>query len=323
MQATPLQNVYFFYHPLFEKHLEGVQHPECPDRLRAIREYFIQKGAWEQIKRLEPQAADVRWITTNHAPQYVQAVEQACRRAPALLDEADTVVTAESYSAALRAVGAGLAAVDAIFSGKTRAAFCAVRPPGHHAEYDHAMGFCLFNNVAIAANYAIQQHGINRVFILDWDVHHGNGTQHSFEDRADVFFCSIHQWPLYPGTGAASEIGFGEGKGYTLNIPLPAGNGDEVYFKVMREKVLPRLEAYAPDLILISAGFDAHVGDPLADMRLTTAAYAEMTRMIGEVAARISVRGIVSFLEGGYHLNNLAESVWVHLLALDEIAREL
>ncbi len=323
MQETPLQNIDFFYHPLFEEHLEGIPHPECPARLRAIREYLIQKGVWDRMPRLEPEAADIRWIATNHALHYVQAVKQACHRAPAFLDEADTLVTATSYRAALHAVGAGLAAVDAVLGGRTRAAFCAVRPPGHHAEYDHAMGFCLFNNVAIAANYALRQYGIERVFILDWDVHHGNGTQHSFEDRADVFFCSIHQWPLYPGTGAASEIGVGKGKGFTLNVPLPAGSDDAVYFQVLQEKVLPEMERFAPDFVLISAGFDAHIGDPLADMRLSTAAYAKMTRMIGEVAARIPVRGIVSFLEGGYHLNNLAESVWVHLQALDEIAREL
>ncbi len=317
------RDVVVFYHPIFEHHLEGIQHPECPERLKSIRRFLDQQGFWKELRRVEPAMADQKWIESNHAPSYIRSVEQACQSPPAVLDQGDTVVTSESYRAARYAVGAAIEAVDQVMHRETKTVFCALRPPGHHAEYDQAMGFCLFNHVAIAANYALQRHGLERVFILDWDVHHGNGTQHSFEDRADVFYCSIHQWPLYPGTGAASERGRGVGEGFTLNIPLPAGSGDEVYFRVMRDRVMPEIEKFAPQLILISAGFDAHAGDPLAGMQLSTEAFDHLTRMIGQAARRVRAGGIISLLEGGYHLAHLAESVWVHLQALNDIAGEL
>jgi acetoin utilization deacetylase AcuC-like enzyme len=227
-----------------------------------------------------------------------------------MLDEGDTFAVWASFEAAARAAGAAVQAVDAVAGGEVNAAFCAVRPPGHHAERDRPMGFCLFNSVAVAARYAQQVRGIERVAIVDWDVHHGNGTQHIFEDDPVVFYCSVHQYPVYPGTGSRSERGIGRGEGATLNIPLPAGTGEPEYLRVFTEEIVPALEAFRPGLLLISAGFDAHKDDPLGGMRLEDASFSRFTELLQPVAP------IVSLLEGGYNLSALARSTERHLLAL-------
>ena len=226
-----------------------------------------------------------------------------------------------SYEAALRAAGGVLEACERVLAGEWSNAFCAVRPPGHHAERDEAMGFCLFNNVALAAAALRARHGLARVAILDWDVHHGNGTQHLFERDGSVFYASLHQWPFYPGTGAADERGLGPGEGTTLNCPLAAGAGDAEWIGALEERVLPELAAFAPEFVLISAGFDAHRLDPLAGMRLSERAYAEMSARMLELAARSAQGRLVSVLEGGYHLSALASCVETHLAALTEHAR--
>lgn len=308
----------FYYHPIFLEHLAGIRHPENPDRLRTIVSYLQEKGVWEQLQRKTPKPAELKWIHLNHSAAYVEAIRETCAQGTTILDGGDTLVTEKSYDAALHAVGACLEGVDDLMSGAVDAVFCAVRPPGHHAEYAEAMGFCLFNNVAIAARYAMDRYSLQRIFILDWDVHQGNGTHHSFYAEHHVYFCSIHQWPLYPGIGTAEERGRGLGKGYTMNIPLPPGCGDEIYLKVLQEQVLPALRLYRPDFLIISAGFDAHADDPLAQMQVSTEGYREMTRLLRGEMQTISSGKILSVLEGGYHHRHLAESVLAHLEALVE-----
>lgn len=312
------QKLHFYYHPVFLDHLAGLQHPENPARLRTILDYLQQKGIWEKLPVKAPHPPDLKWIHLNHSPSYTERIRETCEQGPAILDGGDTLVTEKSYEAALYAVDACLEGVDDLMQGAAETVFCAVRPPGHHAEYAEAMGFCLFNNVAIAARYGIDRYSLQRIFILDWDVHHGNGTHHSFYAEHNVYFCSIHQWPLYPGIGAAEERGRGLGKGYTLNVPLPSGCGDEVYLKVLQEQVLPAMRLYRPDLLIISAGFDAHADDPLAQMNLSTEGYREMTRLVRQEMKAINGGKILSVLEGGYHHQNLAASVLAHLEALVE-----
>ncbi|RMG67582.1 MAG: histone deacetylase [Calditrichaeota bacterium] len=305
-----------YFHPACLEHLKGINHPEKPERLESIRRHLQEADVWRQVQLKEPRAAEREWIEQNHSGFYIDMVQKACRQGPVSLDQGDTMVTPGSWEAALRAAGAALDGVDDLLSGRARAAFCAVRPPGHHAERDTAMGFCLFNNVAIAAHYALRHHGLSRVFILDWDVHHGNGTQNSFLDRSDVFYCSLHQWPLYPGTGRTEERGRWAGEGYTLNIPIPPFEGDLAYLTELRTQVLPALRRYKPELLIISAGFDAHEGDPLASMQLSTEGFARMTRLVRQEMDNLVPGRILSVLEGGYHLRHLAESVMAHLKEL-------
>lgn len=226
------------------------------------------------------------------------------------MDEGDTHVVPESFEVAKLAAGSVLNAIDVVLGNQAAAAFCAVRPPGHHAERGRPMGFCLFNNVAIGARYAQQKHGIERVAILDWDVHHGNGTQHIFEADPAVLYISLHQYPFYPGTGAGSERGIGKGEGYTMNFPFPAQTGEEKYLSIVNEAIVPAISKYMPGLLIISAGFDAHKDDPLGGMELTGSSFAKMTDLVRHIAP------IVSVLEGGYNLGALAQSVEKHLESL-------
>jgi len=309
----------FIYHEDYLKHKTGFMHPESEQRLVAMLEHLQTIDLWNAMEHITPEPSQLRWIAKVHSIRYIEFVSEMCRIGETVLDSGDTHVSRDSYAAALLAAGGVLAGVDFAMRGDNHRAFCAVRPPGHHAEHDHAMGFCLFNNIAIGARYAQEHHGLTRVAIVDWDVHHGNGTQAAFYDDPSVLYVSIHQYPYYPGTGGKNERGAGNGTGTTLNIPLNAGSGDEVYLDAMREIIVPALVDFSPELIMISAGFDAHRDDPLAGMNVTEKGFGEMTRLILEASE--SARGrIVSVLEGGYDLKALGRSVESHLRELMKIS---
>jgi len=308
----------FVYHPQYLEHDMGAGHPESPERLRAIVARLQESGVFERLVQIQPLPAADEWITYIHAASYLETLK---RRAPThgrVSLDPDTSMSPGSLSAAYLAAGGLLTAADAIVSGSIDHAFCAVRPPGHHAEHDRAMGFCLFNNVAIAARYLQRKHGIARVLIVDWDVHHGNGTQHAFYDDPSVLFFSTHQYPHYPGTGRPSEEGEGAGKGTTINVPMTAGEGDDVYRRLFEKVLIPAADNFKPDFVVLSAGFDAHRNDPLASMGLTEDGYAELTRLVVQIAQRHCNGRVLSSLEGGYHLTSLSASVERHLMALLE-----
>lgn len=314
----------FITHNDYMTHDTGPFHPERAARLQAIMGRLVDVQTGDQTSPLNrlisinPQPAEVSRITAVHAPAYVEAVPHWCNMGYSNLPTGDTAICPVSYDVALRAAGACLSGVDAVMEGRITNAFCAVRPPGHHAEYDLGMGFCVFNNVAIAARYAQQRYGVERILIIDWDVHHGNGTQHIFEADPTVFYVSIHQSPHYPFTGMASETGEGKGEGYTLNIPMRAETGDAEYLVAFNEQVIPAARAFRPELILISAGFDAHRDDPLSGTLVTEEGFAQMTQMLRDLA-RVSCDGrLVSVLEGGYDIAGLARCVEEHLLVLTE-----
>ncbi|MFP4538401.1 MAG: histone deacetylase family protein, partial [Dichotomicrobium sp.] len=302
-------------HPVFVKHDTGFGHPERPDRLRAI-EQALEDESFQFLHREEAPLADEEAIARMHGPDYIAALKKA---APAsghiYVDGGDTVMSPDSWEAALRAAGAAVTAVDQVMSGAVRNAFCVVRPPGHHAETRQAMGFCLFNNVAIAAAHARAVHGMDRVAVVDFDVHHGNGTQHMFWSDADMFYGSTHQMPLFPGTGAWSEQGVA---GNIVNAPLRAGDDSYHFQEAFESRILPALHDFSPDLVIISAGFDAHRADPIGGLALTEEDFAWATRRLSDVANQHAGGRLVSVLEGGYDLGGLARSVAAHLRVLME-----
>lgn len=286
-------------------------HPECPDRLRAILA-ALEAEEFALLQRVEAPEASIEAIERVHPPIHVETIlngapEHGFRRV-----DADTAMSPGSVEAALRAAGAVTHAVDEIMAGRARNAFCAVRPPGHHAEPDQAMGFCLFNNVAIGAFHAREAYGLTRIAVVDFDVHHGNGTQVAFETDSGLFYASTHQWPLYPGTGRAGERGIGN----ILNKPLPPGAGSAEFREAFNDAILPALERFQPEFLFISAGFDAHVADPLANLRLTEDDYGWVTTELARLAARHCEGRVVSTLEGGYDLAALAASARAHVRAL-------
>jgi acetoin utilization deacetylase AcuC-like enzyme len=286
-------------------------HPDVPERLLAI-ERALAAVDWLGFERREAPLASERRLRLVHGADHVERIRALCAAGGGRID-ADTVVGEDSYAAALRTAGGACELTRALMAGEAAFAFSAGRPPGHHAEPGRAMGFCLFNNVAVAAEHAIRELGARRVFILDWDVHHGNGTAEAFRERADVLYASIHQGNFYPGTGALEDVGSGAGEGFTINLPVPAGSGEELWLSLLEHLVVPAAESFAPELVLVSAGFDAHVADPLAECNLSTGSFAEMARHARELAARAGAPlGLV--LEGGYEPAALAESV-VHTLA--------
>ena len=256
------------------------------------------------------------WLASVHHRGLIERARVSCEEGLPYLDTPDVAICGVSFDIACLAAGTVLNLADAVASGRSDNGFALIRPPGHHAEYDAALGFCLFNNIAIAARYLQQQHSLEKILILDWDVHHGNGTQHLFEEDPSVFYVSTHQYPHYPGTGSYSETGIGAGKGTTLNCPMDAGANNEAYTEVFTEKILPAVELFKPDIILISAGFDAHQADPLGSINLTTEHYAWMTKRLMECADRHCNGRILSVLEGGYDLDALALSVASHIKTL-------
>jgi acetoin utilization deacetylase AcuC-like enzyme len=305
----------FVWHDACLLHDNGLGHPERPERLRAIRAHLEARGLLERLVLITPEPCPIERLERVHTPAYVEAIRRACAQAPLMLDP-DTGVSRGSWDAALLSAGGALAACDAVMTGRVDSAFVCTRPPGHHAERAQAMGFCLFNNIAVAARYLQDAHGLSRIAIVDWDVHHGNGTEHLFETDATVLYASTHQFPFYPGTGAASERGRGPGAGTTINVPLRAGAGDTEILRAWREAIVPAIARFAPEAILISAGFDAHRDDPLASLEVTGAGYAALTTLLREAADRFCSGRIVSLLEGGYDLRALGASVEAHLEAL-------
>ena len=319
---TKISRTGLIYHPDYLKHDTGPSHPERPDRLKAIIRRLKESAVVRDLDWIEPEQirrTEIEdWINKTHHPSHLERIRSSIPHAGLHYLDGDTPVGPFSYEVALLAVHGVLKACDEVMKGRVENTFCAVRPPGHHAGYRRAMGFCLFNNVAIAARYLQQRHDINRILIVDWDVHHGNGTQEIFYEDPTVFYFSTHQYPHYPGTGAEDERGEGPGKGYTLNCPLPAGTGDRTYLEIFETILVPAADKFRPDFILISSGFDAHRDDPLASMQLTEDGYAGMTQILKQVADRCSHGRIVSCLEGGYNLDALANSVEAHLKALSK-----
>ena len=310
----------FVYHEKFLIHDTGVGHPEKPERLKAVIAHLQQIGLWQKLHHLFIDLAPLEIIYKVHTPGHVKLIKDRCllaaKQGYSALDQGDTVVSEDSYEVGLLAVGGVLAAVDAVMSGVLENVFCAVRPPGHHAESTTPMGFCLFNNAAIAARYAQEKFGLKRIAIVDWDVHHGNGTQEIFYSDPSVFYVSLHQSPFYPGTGIQTEIGEGEGRGFNLNCSMRAGSGEKEYLETFHREIIPKLHGYMPELIIISAGFDAHKDDPLANINLTDDSFRIMTEMVSDIAEKYSNGRIISVLEGGYNLNSLSNSVEKHLNVL-------
>jgi acetoin utilization deacetylase AcuC-like enzyme len=295
----------YLSHPSALAHDAG-PHPEQPARITAIERELAARD-WLGFARHEPRPASRELLERVHTPAHVAQIEQLCAAGGGSLDW-DTVVSRGSWDAALHAAGAAVELVDELLGGAAPSGFAAMRPPGHHAEREQAMGFCLFNNVALAARHALDQHGLERVLILDWDVHHGNGTSFLFHDSDAVLYVSIHESPLYPGTGAVGDTGSGPGDGYNVNLPVHAGSGDAVFCSLVEHVVVPLALRYAPGLVLISAGFDAHRDDPLASCTMTEDGYARMTGAMRGACAELAVPlGVV--LEGGYALDALAQSV--------------
>ncbi|NOQ46354.1 MAG: histone deacetylase [Desulfobulbaceae bacterium] len=303
---------------LFLAHNPGLDHPESSDRLRVIYDELDKEKGSDIFIYPQFDKASLDIIGLNHAQELIQRVADTAGRTHDFLD-ADTRTSEESFDAACLAVGALIDGVRRIDEGEIDNAFCLVRPPGHHAEYDRSMGFCLFNNVAVAARWALKELGLNRVMILDWDLHHGNATQHSFYDTDKVLYCSTHQYPYYPGTGAVMETGSGPGQGYTVNVPLGGGQGDTEFARIYNELFVPVTRKYKPQLILISCGFDIYDGDPLGAMKVTPAGFAYMTRVMVDLADELCDGKLLVTLEGGYNLTGMRDGA---LAVLSELSGE-
>lgn len=304
----------------FQQHTTGPEHPERPQRTEAIAAALDDRGLTQACTGIDVSPIDMELVGRIHADSYIERLKRACADGQPYIDAPDSAICPESYEIARLAAGAVINAVDAVMARRMVHAFCAVRPPGHHTEHDHSMGFCMFNNVAIAAQYLLDHHNLTRVLVLDWDVHHGNGTQHTFEEDPRVLFISIHGHPgvVYPGTGRSDECGKGVGEGFTINLPMLPPSGDSEYRRAFNDTIIPAVQRFDPQFVLISAGFDAHRRDPLAPLELDTATYGWMTDELVDVAKRHSEGRLVSVLEGGYDLEALADCVSLHITRLLE-----
>ncbi len=316
MPSQPKSKTGFVYDDIYLEHKTTPGHPESPARLTAILDKLKADGVYAQLVPLAPQAAPLERIQAVHSPNYIERARVSCETGEEYLDSSDVPISRKSYQVAVVAAGGVLRAVDAVMRGELTNAFCAIRPPGHHAMENRAMGFCIFNNVAIGTKYAQQQYGLSKVLIVDWDVHHGNGTQAAFYEDPSVLYFSTHQYPFYPGSGAEAEKGRGKGLNHTINVPLPGGSGDKEYLEAFEKKLRPAALAFAPQFVFVSAGFDAHQNDTLGGMRVTTECYGKLTQIVKGIADPCCDGRIVSVLEGGYGLKGLAASVETHMRVL-------
>lgn len=311
----------FLYDDKYQEHLTGNYHPEVPDRLPAVYKGIQEAGLLEKLTLIKAVPADLKWVETVHDPQYIKRLQEACNSGSNIFDSPDNQMCSATYEISLLAVGGVLEAARLVMEGELDNAFCAVRPPGHHAEVSQAMGFCYFNNIAIAARYIQQKWDIQRVGIVDFDVHHGNGTQHIFERDPTVFYYSIHQHPTfaYPGTGREFEKGKDAGHGYTKNSPMLPGQGDNEYKQTLQRDLVPAFKDFKPQVILVSSGFDGHIEDNMSDIKLTTTGFTWIIKLIVELAAEHAQGRLISVLEGGYSIRRLPELARNHVkILLDE-----
>ena len=315
-QTTSEGGTGWIYDDIYLEHKTTPGHPERPERLVEIVKRLKAENIYSELSHLKPAPADLDWIETVHSPDYIRRTKLSCEKNAGYLDSLDVPISGKSYEAAVMAAGGMLAAVDAVMEEKVANAFCAVRPPGHHALEDQAMGFCIFNNVAIGAKYIQKKYGLSKILIVDWDVHHGNGTQATFYDDPTVLYFSVHQYPFYPGTGSRTERGSGKGLNYTINVPLPAGSGDIAFLDAFEKELQPAVLDFSPDFVLVSAGFDAHENDLLGQMAVTAEGFGKLTEIVKAIAQKCCQGRLVSTLEGGYHLGGLAASVESHIRAL-------
>jgi acetoin utilization deacetylase AcuC-like enzyme len=311
-----LEKLVIIYDERHLKHATLHTHPERPQRVSSIIEFLQKNSFLDEIKLYVPPEADKEDILRVHTKQLFEFVTSSINSGKPFLDE-DTYIVKDSLLPALLSAGSAVKAVDLVMDKSSKSVFSLMRPPGHHAESFRSMGFCLFNNVAIGAQYAIDKYNLKRIAIIDWDVHHGNGTQQIFYERSDVYYFSLHQYPFYPGTGAEREKGSNNGTGFTMNFPLPAGTPGKTYIEIFEKKIVRELEKYNPELIFISAGFDAHKDDPLANMLLIEDDFSEMTKIVKSFCDSRDIP-LISVLEGGYNLEALARSVFAHLNVLNE-----
>ncbi len=305
----------YLYSELFKAHNPGPGHPESPKRVTILTDYLKKQGFFNRAELLAPDTVSLKQLEAIHTQRYIEFVMKHRGLEQAVLDNGDTCISADSVDAALLAAGAGIKAVELILDEQYDKVFAAVRPPGHHALPESAMGFCVFNNVAVCAAYALSRN-ISRILIVDWDVHHGNGTQEVFYNSDQVFYLSMHQSPFYPMTGQADEKGRDAGSGYNMNIPLVYGQDDRAYVQAL-EEALKQIEInFKPELVLISAGFDAHQEDPIGGMQVTDEGFYKLTEIVSRFAQRHANGKVISFLEGGYHFSALSRSVYRHLNCL-------
>ena len=299
----------FLYDERYLLHDTGTCHPEVPARIQAVYDGIKDGGLLSGLSMIKASHADQMWIEAVHNIKYIQRFEEACFSGMSEFDHPDNQICPKTFETAMLAVGGILEAARLVMNGEIDNAFCAVRPPGHHAEADKAMGFCFFNNVAIAAKYIQDKYSVKKIGIIDFDVHHGNGTQSVFEQDPSVFYCSIHEHPsfAYPGTGREFEEGVGAGLGFTINAPMLPGQGDSEYKKIIKNKFLPAFEVFRPEVIIVSAGFDAHVDDDMSGIRLSSEGFSWIMKKIVEMADRYSNGRLISVLEGGYSLERLPE----------------
>ncbi|MBF0253599.1 MAG: histone deacetylase [Candidatus Omnitrophica bacterium] len=306
----------FLCDPRFLEHDTGQGHPESPERITWVLDHMNKVPWFCGLTHLTAEPTDLTWPLTVHSHDYLRRAEDTCKKGEKFLDTLDVSICRASFEIALLAVGGCLRLADEVVSGRVKNGFAFVRPPGHHAEAGRAMGFCLINNSAVTARYLQKKHKIERVLILDWDVHHGNGTQHIFDEDPGVFYASLHQSPFYPWTGLNWEAGINRGFGATINCAMPPGSGDADYQAAFETKILPAMKKFKPEAVIISSGFDAHVDDPLANICLSTECFGWMTRRLMDIADEFSGGRVISIIEGGYHPVALPQCVEEHLAVL-------